>query len=73
MNPLNGTMHEDVAMSHLRIFSYSALRDFLKLHNLQVEEYRAVGFYPFPLRISRILCRIMPIYGAYLTCRVRGV
>ena len=70
-NPLEGGMHENTAMAHLRIFSYVALRDFLRFHGLRCEQYRTVGFYPLPIPIARVATRLLPVYGAFLTCRVR--
>lgn len=71
VNPLHGTAHENAAMAHLRIFSYRALREFLAHYGLRAERYGTVGFYPFPVPIARALCRLLPIYGAFLTCKVR--
>jgi SAM-dependent methyltransferase len=70
-NPLEGGAHENTAMAHLRIFSYVALRDFLGYHGLRCEQYRTVGFYPLPIPVARVATRFLPIYGAFLTCRVR--
>jgi SAM-dependent methyltransferase len=71
VSPLEGQRHEHAAMSHLRIFSYRALRAFLGHYGLRSEAYRTVGFYPFPVPIARGLCRLFPWYGAFLTCKVR--
>jgi SAM-dependent methyltransferase len=71
LNPLEGQDHENAAMAHLRIFSYRALRDFLGVYGLKPDRYRTVGFYPFPLPVARVLTWVLPVYGAYLTCRVR--
>ena len=71
LNPLNGEAHENAAMAHLRIFSYRALRDFLRVYGLEADTYRTVGFYPFPAPIARVLTRLFPLYGAFVTCRVR--
>lgn len=70
-NPIDRERHESRAMAHLRLFSYSALRGFLRFHGLGCEIYRTVGFYPFPVPLARRLCRLLPVYGAYLTCRAR--
>lgn len=70
-DPHAGEEHGHAAMSHLRIFSYRALRDFLGAYDLEVEVQRTVGFYPFPVPVARVLTRALPIYGAYLTYRVR--
>ena len=72
LNPFEGRAHESAAMAHLRLFSYYGLRDFLGLQGLEPEVYRTVGFYPFPPALGRGLCRVLPVYGAYLTCRVRA-
>ena len=71
-NPFEGQAHESAAMAHLRLFSYYGLRDFLGMQGLNPEIYRTVGFYPFPPAFARGLCRVVPVYGAYLTCRVRA-
>lgn len=71
VNPLHGTAHENAAMAHLRIFSYRALREFLAHYGLRAERYGTVGFYPFPVPVAQWLCRLLPIYGAFLTCKVR--
>lgn len=73
LNPLQGKAHESAAMAHLRIFSHRALREFLRLHGLRTEIYRTVGFYPFPIPVARCLTALMPIYGAFLTCRARRI
>lgn len=73
VNPLEGTEHSCAAMSHLRIFSYSALRSFLLHHGLKAEVYRTVGFYPLPIAMARVATWVAPVYGAFLTCRVRPV
>ncbi|MBN2475560.1 MAG: methyltransferase domain-containing protein [Pirellulales bacterium] len=70
-NPLHGDAHESRAMSHLRVFSYRALREFLLHHGLVAEVYRTVGFYPFPVPAARIVRWLLPMYGAFLTCKVR--
>jgi SAM-dependent methyltransferase len=71
LSPFEGMAHENAAMAHLRIFSYRGLRDFLAVYGLMPDIYRTVGFYPFPVTVAGLLTRILPIYGAFLTCRVR--
>jgi SAM-dependent methyltransferase len=71
IDPMNGMAIEDQAMSHLRIFSYRALRDFFGVYGLKPDVYRTVGFYPFPLPIARVLTAVLPVYGAFITCRLR--
>jgi 2-polyprenyl-3-methyl-5-hydroxy-6-metoxy-1,4-benzoquinol methylase len=71
INPMDGVEHENGAMAHLRIFSYSALREFLAAYGLVPETYRTVGFYPLPVKVARLATKIAPVYGAFLTCKVR--
>lgn len=71
LSPLEGVKHENAAMAHLRIFSYRGLKDFLKVYSLVPETYGTVGFYPFPTTMARVLCKVLPVYGAFLTCRVQ--
>jgi hypothetical protein len=68
---MEGDSHEAAAMAHLRIFSYRALRAFLAHHGFKAEKYRTVGFYPFPVKMARFFTWIAPVYGAFLTCKVR--
>lgn len=70
-NPLKGQRHENRAMAHLRIFTHRALRDLLAYRGLRCETCRKVGFYPAPVPVARLLCRMFPLYGAFLTCKVR--
>lgn len=70
-NPLAGRRHERPAMAHLRIFSPRALRELLAYRGLRCEQCRMVGFYPAPVPLARILCRLLPVYAAFLTCKVR--
>lgn len=69
--PLGGTERDSAVIAHLRIFGYRAMREFFLAHGLRCETYRTVGFYPFPPSVARVLCRVAPIYGAFLTCRLR--
>lgn len=71
LSPLEGIKHENAAMAHLRIFSYRGLKDFLKVYGLVPEKYGTVGFYPFPTGVASVLTSVLPVYGAFLTCRVR--
>jgi ubiquinone/menaquinone biosynthesis C-methylase UbiE len=71
VNPLQGQAHENEAMAHLRLFAYRALRELLAHYGLRCQRYRTVGFYPFPVTMARFLCRLLPWYGAFLTCKVR--
>jgi SAM-dependent methyltransferase len=71
INPLHGQPHDSPAMAHLRLFAYRALREFLAHYGLRCEVYRTVGFYPFPVTMSRLMTKVLPWYGAFLTCKAR--
>jgi SAM-dependent methyltransferase len=64
LRPLDG-------QARLRVFSYRALREFLAWNGLEPESYRTVGFYPFPSPVARLLGKLLPVYGAMVTCKVR--
>ena len=56
---------------HKRIFTYGTLKELFEYHGFKVERIVGVGYYPFPVNIARILSRIDPRHGAYLTMKVR--
>jgi len=59
------------SLSHLRIFTYPALKGLLEHHNFVVESIVGVGYYPFPSVVGNRLARIDRRHSAYLTARVR--
>jgi len=65
-DPRRGEQHPEKGFTHLRIFSFEALRELLELHGLRVDEFVTSGYYPFPPRIADTLCRIDRRHGAYL-------
>jgi SAM-dependent methyltransferase len=69
-DPARGRRHSRGA-THLRIFSYGALRELLELHGFAIDVLVTAGYYPFPLRIADALCRIDPRHGAFLIARGR--
>jgi len=58
---------------HLRIFTYSALKELFEYHGFRVEKLLSVGFYPFPIKIGKLLSYIDPSHAAYLTVKVRKI
>jgi SAM-dependent methyltransferase len=71
LDPRRGEVHPEKGFTHLRIFSYQALRDLAELHGFRVEKLVTSGYYPFPPPIADILCRIDRRHGAFLIARLR--
>ena len=69
-DPRRGEVHPEKGFTHLRLFSYLALRELLQLHGLIVEELVTSGYYPFAPRLADVLCRIDRRHGAFLIARV---
>ena len=70
-SPYHGVKRKSEFIHHLRVFTYSALKELFEYHGFKVERIVGVGYYPFPVNIARILSRIDPRHGAYLTMKVR--
>ena len=61
------------SFSHLRIFSYSALKGIFKKYEFKIEKHKGIGYYPFPVTISRFLSKIDPWHSVYQTIKVRKI
>jgi SAM-dependent methyltransferase len=70
-DPSRGREHAEKGFTHLRVFSYSALRELLELHGFAVDALVTSGYYPFPPRIADRLCRLDRRHGAFLIARAR--
>jgi hypothetical protein len=70
-DPGHRRRHQEGGGTHLRLFSYGALRELLGIHGFAVDAYVTSGFYPFPPGIADALCRVDPRHGAFLIARVR--
>jgi SAM-dependent methyltransferase len=57
--------------THLRIYSYRALKEMMEFHGFSVERVQGVGYYPLPSRLANRLAAIDPRHAAYLTVRCR--
>jgi len=66
LDPRRGEEHPEKGFTHLRVFSYQALRELLELHRFRVEQLLTSGYYPFPPRVADVLCRIDRRHGAFL-------
>ncbi len=71
LDPFSGDSHENVGRAHLRVFSYFGLRRVLSIYKYRIADYKVVGFYPFFYPVANWLAFILPIYGVYLTCKLR--
>ncbi len=53
--------------SHLRIFTYPALKGLLEHHGFIVQAVVGIGYYPFPSSLGNRLARLDKHHAAYLT------
>jgi len=71
MNPRQGKEIEQRGSVHLRVFTYEALKELLEYYGFKVEKIVGVGYYPFPIKIARILSRLDRRHAVYLTAKIR--
>lgn len=57
--------------NHRRIFTLRALGELLKCHGFEVEKSVGAGFYPLPLPLARLMCKIDKRHAAYITVKAR--
>lgn len=62
--------HKSQGSIHLRIFTYAGLKELFKYHKFKVEKIVGVGYYPFPIRLSRLLSWLDKRHTVYLTVKV---
>lgn len=58
------------SFSHLRIFAYYGLKELFEYHGFKIEKIVGVGYYPFPVLISRLFSNIDPWHSVYQTIKV---
>jgi len=68
---LRNKKFETKSQSHLRIFTYKALKELFQYHGFSVERIISVGFYPLPASLGKLACRILPRHGTYLVIKAR--
>lgn len=71
LNPRNKEQRGNRKLGHIRLFTYRALKELLKLHGFKIEKIVGVGFYPFPDKIAGFLSYVDPVHSVYLTAKVR--
>ena len=59
------------SQSHLRVFTYCALKELLQYHGFSIERIVSVGFFPFTTPFTKFLCSIFPRHGLHLVIKVR--
>lgn len=71
LNPRNKELRGDRKLGHIRLFTYRALKELLKLHGFKIEKIVGVSFYPFPDKIAGFVSYVDPVHSVYLTAKVR--
>jgi methionine biosynthesis protein MetW len=70
LDPLRGNAIPNREDSHLRIFSYQALKDLCEHHGFRVLDLRTAGYYPFRPGLAKILTRLDRRHGAFLIIKL---
>jgi SAM-dependent methyltransferase len=66
LNPEHRWLHRDHGRTHLRLFTARALDELCAYHGLRRVALRAVGYYPLPPRIARVVARVDPVHAAFV-------
>jgi methionine biosynthesis protein MetW len=69
-DPLRGNRITNREDSHLRIFSFAALREMCEHHGFRTLDLRTAGYYPLPISLARIFSRIDRRHGAFLIIKL---
>jgi 2-polyprenyl-3-methyl-5-hydroxy-6-metoxy-1,4-benzoquinol methylase len=56
---------------HIHIFTIQGLKDIFEIYGFRIQRVRAVGYFPFPVRLGSILERIDPTHAFFLCIQVR--
>jgi methionine biosynthesis protein MetW len=71
LDPLRGSPHPTPGDSHLRLFSFGALRDLCRFHGFRVNELKTAGYYPLPARLAIWFTRVDKRHGAFLIAKLQ--
>jgi SAM-dependent methyltransferase len=71
-DPRRGEQHPFEGDAHLRIFSYRGLRELCLYHGFEIESLKTAGYYPLPLGLAGLLCKMDKIHGVYLIAKLRS-
>lgn len=58
---------------HRRIFTLAALEGLLAYHGFKVERSVGAGYYPLPLVLARVICKIDKSHSAYIVIKARKI
>jgi methionine biosynthesis protein MetW len=70
-DPRRGEQHPFEGDAHLRTFSYRGLRELCLYHGLEILDLKTTGYYPLPLGLARLVCKMDKIHGVYLIAKLR--
>ena len=73
MNLSKGYAGHQGYQSHKRILSYSGLKGLCLFYNFKIEKIKGVGYYPFPIFISKLFTQIDKRHAAFITIKVRKI
>jgi methionine biosynthesis protein MetW len=69
-DPLRGNKIPNREDSHLRIFSFRALKELCEHHGFRTLDLRTAGYYPLPVGLARIATRLDRWHGAFLIIKL---
>ena len=58
---------------HQRVFTLEALEGLLEYHGFQIEKSIGTGFYPLPLVLARLMCKIDKRHSAYIAIKAMKI
>ena len=58
---------------HCRMFTLRALEGLLECHGFKIEKSIGAGFYPLPINLAKVLCRLDKRHSAYVIVKTRKV
>ena len=70
LDPLRGHRFGAPEDSHLRIYSFRALRDLAEYHGFRVAALRTAGYYPLPPALARMMTRLDRRHGVFLIAKL---
>jgi methionine biosynthesis protein MetW len=69
-DPLRGNAIPNREDSHLRIFSFRALKELCEHHGFRTLDLRTAGYYPLPVSLAKIATRLDRWHGAFLIIKL---
>jgi methionine biosynthesis protein MetW len=69
-DPLRGNAIPNREDSHLRIFSFQALKELCEHHGFRTLDLRTAGYYPLPVGLAKVFTRLDRRHGAFLIIKL---